>query len=329
MKISIIGDGGWGTTIALLLYKKGYNITQWGVFPDYVKFLQRKRENPRFLPGIKIPKKIRLTSNMDEAIEDARLVVLAAPSQHMRVVLKEIRACRPKAQTGFISVSKGIENKSLMRMSEVVHQVLGPVQLAVLSGPTISYEVVRRMPTTVVAASHNKDFSKLVQKVFFTDRFRVYTSEDVAGVELGGSLKNVIAISAGMVDGMGFEANTKAGLLARGLAEITRLGMKMGARQHTFYGISGLGDLVTTCISEHGRNRWFGEQIGRGKKAKIVLKKTDMVVEGFATSKSAYELSKKHKVEMPIVRQVHSVLHKNKNPKKAMHELMTRKPKAE
>jgi len=216
-----------------------------------------------------------------------------------------------------------------MRISEVVHQVLGPVHLAVLSGPTISYEVVRKMPTTVIAASHNKRIAKLIQKTFFTDRFRVYTSDDVAGVELGGSLKNIIAIAAGMIDGMGFEANTKAGLLARGLSEITRLGTKIGAKKQTFYGVSGLGDLVTTCISKYGRNRWFGEEIGKGKKPKEVLEKTEMVIEGAATTKSAFQLSKKYKVEMPITEQVFAVLYRGKSPKKAIHDLMTRAPKAE
>ena len=329
MHISIIGDGGWGTTLALLLYKKGYNITLWGIFPQYINYLKRKRENVKFLPGIKIPKAITLTSDISEAVSGAQLIVLAAPSQHIRSVIKKIKRAGFLKSTVFLSASKGIENKTLMRMSEVIHEVLGPVHLGVISGPTISFEVARRMPTTVVTASHNKRTAKLIQDTFITDRFRVYASNDVAGVELGGSLKNIIAIAAGMIDGMGFEANTKAGLLARGLAEITRLGVKMGAKSQTFYGISGLGDLVTTCISKYGRNRWFGEEIGKGKNPKEILKKTEMVVEGVATAKSAFELSKKYKVEMPITEQVYLVLHRGKNPKQAIHDLMTRTPKVE
>lgn len=329
MRIAVIGDGGWGTTLSLLLHKKGYDVIQWGAFPEYVNYLRKKRVNTKFLPGIKIPEAIDLTSDIKEATCGAQLVVLAPPSQYMRDVAGRIAHCKLPRSTVFLSVSKGIENKTLLRMSEVIRKVLGPVRLAVLSGPTISHEVVRKMPTAVVAASGDKNIARFIQKVFLTDRFRVYTSKDVAGVELGGSLKNVIAISAGMVDGMGFESNTKAGLLSRGLAEAARLGVKMGAKKETFYGISGLGDLVTTCISKYGRNRWLGEEIGKGKKLKDVLKNTEMVVEGVKTAESAYQLSRRHKVEMPITQQVYSVLYKGKDPRKAIHDLMTRAPREE
>ena len=329
MNISIIGDGGWGTTLAILLYKKGYNIILWGAFPDYVKIVGKKRVNSKFLPGVKIPGEISITSDLNKALAGADLIVLAVPSQYMRSVASKIYKTGQSLDAPFLSVAKGIEAKTLMRMSGVVEDVLGKRETAVLSGPTISYEVVRGLPTTVVAASQDASLAQRVQKIFTTDTFRVYTSSDVIGVELGGALKNVIAIAAGVLDGLGLKANTKAGLLTRGLAEISRLGATMGAKRETFYGISGLGDLVTTCISEYGRNRWFGEQLGRGKSLREILKKTEMVVEGVVTAKSAYELSKRYSVEMPITEQVYQVLYKGKSPKKAIADLMSRPLKAE
>lgn len=329
MKIAVIGDGGWGTTLSILLNRKGHNIKLWGPFPEYVEVLKKKRENVKFLPGIKIPKSIAISSDINETAKEAEIVVLAVPSQYLRGVVKRLNGLEFKRGTVFLSVAKGIENGTLLRMSEMIHGLLGPVKLAVLSGPTISYEVARRMPTIVVAASRNENLARKIQQAFMTDNFRVYTSRDMIGVELGGALKNIIAIATGMLDGMGFEANTKAGLLARGLAEITRLGVAMGARKDTFYGISGLGDLVTTSISKYGRNRWFGEEVGKGRRPKDVLKKTEMVVEGVATTKSAFNLSRKFKVEMPITEQVHAVLYKGKDPRRAIHELMTRREKAE
>ena len=213
--------------------------------------------------------------------------------------------------------------------SDIIYDCLGKQGLVVLSGPTIALEVANGAPTTVVAASDDTQLAKEVQDVFMTDRFRVYTSSDVIGVELGGSLKNIIAIAAGATDAMGFGANAKAALLTRGLVEIVRLGVAMGAKRETFYGLSGLGDLATTCISQYSRNRWLGEEIGKGKPLKSVLKETEMVVEGVATAKSAYDLAKKYKVEMPITSEIYKVLFEGKDPKKAVHELMTRTPKTE
>lgn len=329
MKISIIGDGGWGTTLALLLNKKRYSVSIWGVFADYIKFLNKTRVNVKFLPGVKIPKAISITSDLKDALSGTELILLAAPSQYMRSVLKKLCQASLKPSAPFLSVAKGIEAATLMRMSGVIADILGRVDIAVLSGPTISHEVSRGMPTTVVTASKNRQLAADIQKIFNSSAFRVYTSDDVTGVELGGALKNVIAIAVGVLDGLGFEANTKAGLLTRGLAEISRLGVAMGAKRETFYGISGLGDLVTTCISKYGRNRWFGEEIGKGKKPRDILKKTEMVVEGVATTKSAYELAKKYRVQMPITEQVYAVLYKGKSPKKAIQDLMARSPKAE
>lgn len=328
--VAVIGDGGWGTTLAILLNKNGAKVNLWGVFPDYIESMKAKRENVKFLPGVKIPSDISLTSDLAEAIGGAGIVILAVPSQYMRDVAQRLKdAGAGFADKIFINVSKGIENKTLMRMSEVIREILGPVRIGVLSGPTISYEVARGLPTTVVAASEDEDTAKEIQDLFMADNFRAYTNNDIIGVELGGSLKNVIAIAAGISDGLGFGVNTKAGLLVRGIVEVARLGIKMGARQETFYGISGLGDLMTTCVSSHGRNRWFGEEIGKGKKPQEVLKATEMVVEGVVTAKSCYELRKKYGVEMPISEQIYAVIYEGKDPKAAVRDLMTRERKAE
>lgn len=326
--ICIIGDGGWGTTLAVLLSKKGYDVTLWGAFPDYVEIVKRNRENIKFLPGVKIPDETKLTSSLEEALRNKELVVLAVPSQFMRGVLEMMRMHKLPCDK-FVSVTKGIENNTLKRMSEVIYDCLGKKKLAVLSGPTIALEVANGSPTTAVCASEDSELAKEVQDVFMTDRFRVYTSADVIGVELGGSLKNIIAIAAGSCDGLGFGSNAKAALLTRGLVEIVRLGAAMGAKKETFYGLSGLGDLTTTCVSQYSRNRWLGEEIGKDKKLKDILKETDMVVEGVATAKAAYDLSKKYKVEMPITEEIYKVLYENKDPRKAVHDLMIRTPKPE
>jgi glycerol-3-phosphate dehydrogenase (NAD(P)+) len=328
--IAVIGDGGWGTTLAMLLDKNGARVTLWGAFPDYIESMKTNRENVKFLPGINIPPAISLTSDLSEAISGADIVILAVPSQYMRDVALRLK----DTGAGFtdkilVSVSKGIENKTLLRMSEVIREILGQVRIGALSGPTISYEVARGLPTTVVAASEDEDTAKEIQDLFMADNFRAYTNNDIIGVELGGSLKNVIAIAAGISDGLGFGVNTKAGLLVRGVVEIARLGIKMGARRETFYGISGLGDLMTTCVSSHGRNRWFGEEIGKGKKPHEALKATEMVVEGAVTAISCYELRKKYDIEMPISEQIYAVIYEGKDPKSAVRDLMTRERKAE
>ncbi|MDD5109159.1 MAG: NAD(P)-dependent glycerol-3-phosphate dehydrogenase [Candidatus Omnitrophica bacterium] len=328
MRIGILGDGGWGSTLAILLANKGYLVTLWGAFENYTLQMAKTRFNPKFLPGIKIPEEIKITSNIKSAITDKEIVVLAIPSQYTRSVLKRIRGGFSK-NTIFLSVTKGIEIKSSERISEVIHAELGPVKLAVLSGPTIAQEVAKGIPTTAVAASINKEIRKTIQAVFNTEKFRVYTNSDVIGVELGGSLKNVIAIACGVSDGLGFGTNTKAAILTRGLAEISRLGKAMGAKLETFSGISGLGDLVTTCISKQSRNRMVGELIGKGKSLKEIRQHMQMVAEGVPTAKSAYALSKKYKTEMPITTEVYRLLYKNKSPRQAVKDLMTRKSKEE
>lgn len=329
MNIVILGDGGWGTTLAVLLSKKKYHVTLWGAFADYVSFLEKKRVNAKFLPGLKIPKDIEITHDLKSALRNKDLIIFAVPSQYMRQVVGRVKKHCDLQRPVFLSVSKGIEIGSNKRMSQIIQDELGSVKLAVLSGPTIACEVARGIPTVAVVASLNKSVRKKLQNIFMTDRFRIYTNEDVTGVELGGSLKNIIAIACGISDGLGFGTNTKAALLSRGLAEISRLGHAMGAKVKTFSGISGLGDLVTTCISPFSRNRFVGAQIGKGKILKEIVRNMQMVAEGVPTSKSAYALSLKYKVEMPITKEIYLVLYKNKSPLKALKDLMARQKKEE
>ena len=328
-KITILGDGGWGTTLAILLAGKGYKITLWGAFKDNIAEVNKTRINQKFLPGIRLPSSIVLTSDLVLALKAADLIVLAIPSQFIRQVLKRVKEL-DVSFIPFLSVVKGIETETQMRVSEIIYQELGKnLRLAVLSGPTIALEVAKEVPTTAVVSSSDEKLAKSLQRVFMTRRFRVYTNPDVVGVELGGSLKNVIAIACGISDGLGFGANTKAALLARGLAEISRMGIAAGAKKETFSGITGLGDLVTTCISRHSRNRSVGEQIGKGGKLKNILSRMNMVAEGVATAKAAYLLGKKYRVSMPITNEVYSVLYKNKDPFRAVNDLMTRQRKEE
>ncbi len=327
-RIAILGDGGWGTTLAILLSKKGYPVTLWGAFIDYTKTMIKTRYNPKFLPGIKIPRQIKITSDIKSAVADKEIIVLAIPSQYTRLILKKIVGSFVK-KTIFLSVTKGLEISSSKRMSEIIQAELGSVKLAVLSGPTIASEVAKEVPTAAVVASANKQIRKTIQAVFSTKRFRVYTNPDMIGVELAGSLKNVIAIACGVSDGLGFGTNTKAAILTRGVAEISRLGKEMGAKLETFSGISGLGDLVTTCISSQSRNRSVGELIGKGKSLKKIYRNMQMVAEGVPTAKSAYALSLKYNIDMPIIKEVYLLLYKNKSPRRAVNDLMTRRSKEE
>lgn len=323
-KICVIGDGGWGTSLALLLYSKGIDTVLWSVSPEYASFLAKNRENVKFLKGVKLPSGLTITSD-DDVAKEAETALFVVPCEYLRSVADRFSDAR---FAYVISATKGIEKSSLKRPSEILSGFFPHSKISVLSGPSISIEVANKVPTTVVAASAG-EWRKEVQTVFSTDRFRVYTSSDILGVELGGALKNVIAIAAGISDGLGFGTNTKAALLTRGLAEITRLGVKMGANKATFSGLSGMGDLATTCISSHSRNRWFGEEIGKGNSIEDVLSGTEMVVEGVATCKSAYELSKKYEVDMPLTEKVYEVLYKGIDPGRAVKELMTRDPKDE
>lgn len=323
-KICVIGDGGWGTSLALLLHFKGIETVLWSVSPDYASFLAKKRENVKFLKGVILPPDLAITSD-DDIAKEADTALFVVPCEYLRSVADRFSDTRFQH---VVSATKGIEKSSLKRPSEILAGFFPHSKISVLSGPSISVEVANRVPTTVVAASDG-EWRRDVQSVFSTDRFRVYTSSDTLGVELGGALKNVIAIAAGICDGLGFGTNTKAALLTRGLAEMSRLGVKMGANKVTFSGLSGMGDLATTCMSGYSRNRWFGEAIGKGQSMEDVLSGTEMVVEGVATCKSAYELSVRHGVDMPITEKVYEVLYKSKDPGLAVKELMTRQPKEE
>ena len=329
MKIAVLGDGGWGTALAILLQSKGFDVSLWGAFADNIGSLERDRENKKFLPGVKIPKNIKLTCDAYIACEDAGLVVLAVPSRFLRAVLVKNKDALKQARSGFVSVIKGLEEKSLKRMSEVVVEILGEIDLAVLSGPSIAPEVAREIPTAVVASSEDEILARKVRDVFRTEKFRVYTNDDVIGVELGGALKNIIAIASGISDGLGFGVNTKAAILTRGLLEITRLGVAMGASAETFKGLSGLGDLVTTCVSKVGRNRSFGESIGSGNNPEDVLKKSAAEIEGVWTSRAALSLGRKYNIDLPITQEVYSVVFEKKSPFSAVNELMMREPKEE
>ncbi len=327
--IAILGDGGWGTTLAILLHNKGLPVTLWGAFENYTRQINRSRINKRFLPGIRIPSGIIITSDLKVALTGKDIIIFAIPSQYMRGVLKKIKMIDYPPKAIYLSVTKGIEIASLKRMSEIIKDELGNLKLAVLSGPTIAHELAKRLPTTAVISSPDKALRKKLQGIFGTPVFRIYTNDDIVGVELGGSLKNVIAIACGISDGLGFGTNTKAALLSRGLCEISRLGEAMGAKKKTFSGLSGLGDLVTTCISPYSRNRFVGEQIARGKTLQEIKSRMQMVAEGVPTANSAYELSLKYKVDMPITKEIYLVLYKNKKPRKAVEYLMARERKEE
>jgi glycerol-3-phosphate dehydrogenase (NAD(P)+) len=328
MNISVIGAGGWGTTLSIILNERHNRVILFEYFKNYAEVLNKKRENIKFLKGIKIPDDILITNNLREAINESEVIVLAVPSHFMRSILLKIRKynCNNKL---FISVTKGIEQKTLLTMSQIIKEIIKTEIIAVLSGPSIATEVARKVPTTVVVASKYMNIAEKVQNIFFTNYFRVYTSQDVTGVELGGALKNVIAIAAGILDGLKIGDNTKAGLITRGIAEIKRLGVKMGAKEETFSGLSGLGDLVVTCFSKYSRNRTVGEELGKGRKIQEILKNMEMVAEGVKTTLSAYNLSKKYKVEMPITTEIYNVIYKNKSIYESLADLMSRSPKSE
>ena len=326
MRVTVLGDGGWGTTLALHCHRLGHRVAWWSAFPGYAAVLRRRRENVKFLPGVPIPRTLAIVSDLDEALASARLVILAVPSQHLRAVVRRLAplaAPRPV----LVSAAKGLERGTLKRMSEVITGELGPGRLAVLSGPNIAAEIARGKPASSVAASRDPAAAREVQRALMSDRLRIYTSRDVAGVELGGALKNPIAIAAGIGDGLGLGSNAKAALVTRGVVEMARLGRALGAREATFWGLSGLGDLMTTCLS--GRNHWLGQELGRGRRLKAVLGSTPMVIEGVETSRAAVQLARRHRVELPIIEQVHAVLFERRAPQRAFETLMRRAGKPE
>lgn len=329
-RIAVVGAGSWGMAVARLLDSNGHSVDMWAYDPREFDALRNHRENPERLPGVRLNESIIVTRDLSSALRESALVVLAVPAQHLRSVLRQAgRTLRPKL--GVVNLAKGIETNSLKRMSEVVIEETGmPTEmLGTLSGPSHAEEVVRDMPTTVVVAGESREFASTVQEMFSGPFFRVYTSSDLIGVELGGALKNIIAIAAGITDGLGLGDNTKGALITRGLAEITRLGVMQGANAETFAGLSGLGDLVTTCTSRHSRNRFVGEQIGQGKKLHEVLLNMTMVAEGVETARSGHDLARRTNVDMPITSEVYKVLFENKSAREAIGHLMGRSLKAE
>ncbi|MDP8229301.1 MAG: NAD(P)H-dependent glycerol-3-phosphate dehydrogenase [Candidatus Electryoneaceae bacterium] len=332
MKIALLGAGSWGTTLALLMIRQGHDVTMWEFRPDAVWRMQEDRENKEFLSGYPFPDKLEVTDDIGEAISGAGICLSVVPSHAVRSTASLLLGKLPP-DCIIISASKGIEQNSLMRMSEVFQDVLedqiGDDRLGTISGPSHAEEVIVGLPTTVVVASENMETAQVVQQLMSSDRFRVYASDDLIGVELGGSLKNVIAIGTGIADGLGFGDNTKGALLTRGLAEISRLGVQLGGRPETFAGLSGMGDLVTTCCSVHSRNRYVGEQLGKGRTLQEILDEMVMVAEGVRTTESVYALAQREQIIMPIAQQVYRVLFEDVDPMRATVELMTRRLKVE
>jgi glycerol-3-phosphate dehydrogenase (NAD(P)+) len=330
-RVAILGAGSWGTTLALVLRDNGHDVVLWEFDAAQAAALAADRENRRFLPGVALPDDVAVTNDLARALLGSEVVVFAVPSHVVREVARAA-ATAIGADLLVVNVAKGIENETLERMSEVLSEELRRPRargIASLVGPSHAEEVSVRLPTTIVAAALEEETAVRVRELFMTDYLRVYTNTDLVGVELGVSLKNVIAIAAGICDGLGYGDNTKGALITRGLAEIARLGTAMGGRPGTFAGLSGMGDLITTCISRHSRNRHVGEEIASGKTLREVLDSMVMVAEGVRTTKSAVALAARYGIEMPITEQMHRVLFEDKDPKEAIVELMVRQPKPE
>jgi len=326
---AVIGCGGWGTALAMLLAKNGHDVTIWGVDPDYVDEMRRTRLNPRYLPDVELPEGVGLTARLQDCVPAADMVVAATPTVYLRSVCERL-APHLRPDHLVVNVAKGIEEDTLLPGSGVIRDVCGAgYRLAGLFGPSHAEEVARELPTTVVATGEDENAARAVQSAFMCSTFRVYTNTDVVGVELGAALKNVIAIAAGVCDGLGFGDNAKSALLTRGLAEIARLGAAMGARPETFAGLTGLGDLITTCVSPYGRNRSVGVRLARGETLEQITESMDQVAEGVRTTRSACALADRHGVEMPIARAVQAVLFEGREPLEAGMALMEREPKPE
>lgn len=330
MKIGIIGAGSFGLALGVLLNSNGHKVTIWSRGTNEKEFEEvvKTRENKSKLPGVLIPKEVDFTKDIEKTVKENELIVLAVPSPGMRNTAKMIKDYVSDGKI-IVNVTKGIEADTLMTMSDIIEEEIPNCKVCILSGPTHAEEVGRGMPTSIVAGAKEKSIAEFVQNVFMNESFRVYTSPDILGIEIGSSLKNVIALAAGVADGLGYGDNTKAAIITRGIAEITRLGIKMGGKAETFSGLTGIGDLIVTCASMHSRNRRAGILIGEGKTMEEAMAEVKMVVEGVHSAKAAMQLAKKYDVELPIIEQVNEILFNNKPAKEAVKGLMLRDKKAE
>lgn len=327
-KISVIGAGSWGTAISKLLSTNGHEVTVWSIMEDEIRMLQEEREHKSKLPGVKLPENIEFTTDLAASVKGRDLLVLAVPSPFTRSTAHKMAAYVEPGQV-IVNVAKGIEESTLMILTDIIEQEIPQANAAVLSGPSHAEEVGRGIPTTVVAGAKDRKTAELIQNIFMNKVFRVYTSPDMLGIELGGALKNVIALAAGAADGLGCGDNTKAALITRGIAEMSRLGVAMGGRIETFNGLTGIGDLIVTCASVHSRNRKAGFLIGQGKTMQEAMDEVKMVVEGVYSAKAAMTLSQKYHISMPIVEEVNAVLFEDKPAKEALADLMIRDKKIE
>ena len=327
-KIGVIGAGSWGTALANTLANKGHQVKIWDINQDHLKSMEKFRENKAFLPEVRLHDNITISYTIEDTLMDTDIGLFSVPAQHFRQALTGALPYLKKEMV-LVNVAKGIEQKTLLTMSQIAEEVAPEIPYVVLSGPSHAEEVGRMLPTTVAVASKDMKFAEFIQDVFMTDRFRVYTNHDVIGVELGGALKNIIALGAGISDGMGFGDNAKAAMMTRGIAEIARLGVQLGAEVLTFAGLAGIGDLIVTCTSMHSRNRRCGIMIGQGVKPSEAVEKIGMVVEGMYTTEAAYQLAKKVGVEMPITECIYQVINDQIDAKEAVEVLMGREKKHE
>ncbi len=327
-KIGIIGAGSWGTALSLLMHNNGHEVTIWSIIESEVEMLKTKRQHESKLPGVVLPEEIQITGSLKEAMEEKDVLILAVPSPFTRSTSHMMREYLKEGQK-IVNVAKGVEDGTLMTLSAIIEEELPGAEVSVLSGPSHAEEVGKCLPTTCVVGAHTRETAEYLQNLFTSPVFRVYISPDILGIELGGALKNVIALAAGIADGLGYGDNTKAALITRGIMEIARLGVKMGAKTETFCGLSGIGDLIVTCASVHSRNRKAGYLMGKGYTMKEAMDEVKMVVEGVYSAKAAMGLSKKYQVELPIISQVNKVLFENKSAAEAVNELMLRDKKLE
>lgn len=327
-KVSVIGAGSWGTALSTMLYRNGHQVTLWSIVEAEVEMLREKREHVDKLPGVKLPEDLCITTDLEKSIQGAQLLVLAVPSPFTRSTAQKMAPYVERGQL-IVNVAKGIEESTLMTLTDIIEEEIPACQAAVLSGPSHAEEVGRGLPTTVVAGARDRKTAEFIQNIFMNEVFRVYTSPDMLGIELGGALKNVIALAAGIADGLGYGDNTKAALITRGIMEMSRIGVACGGRPETFNGLTGIGDLIVTCASVHSRNRKAGYLMGQGRTMKEAMDEVKMVVEGVYSAKAAMALARKYQVEVPIIEQVNAVLFADKPAREAVQDLMLRDKKVE